>query len=60
MAKAAFREPAPRVALVRNRTVEKVDSIRFAVLTYTHWVSRAPRSLQRSSFSARLPSEPRG
>lgn len=31
MARAAVREPAPRVTLVRSRTVENVDSIGFVV-----------------------------
>lgn len=31
MARAAVREPAPRVTLVRSLTVEKVDSIGFVV-----------------------------
>ena len=31
IARAAERDPTPRVTLVRNRTVEKVDSIGFVV-----------------------------
>jgi len=35
MARAALREPAPLVTLVRSLTVENVDSIGFVVLRCT-------------------------
>lgn len=49
MARAAVREPAPRVTLVRSRTVEKVDSMGFVVL---RWIQcSVGKSFNASSWS---------
>lgn len=41
MARAAVREPAPRVTLVHSRTVEKADSMGFVV---SRWIQCSARS----------------
>lgn len=52
MARAAVREPAPRVTLVRNRTMENVDSIAFVVRRWIQYSAGKSKKASRCSWSA--------
>lgn len=49
MARAAVREPAPRVTLVRSRTVANVDSMGFVV---RRWIQCSAGKSKNASSSA--------